>query len=664
MALAAALRNPAEGYQRSMECLEQAVAADDANRARLAWVGAVDAVLHGGAAVGQLRVLMEQFDGLDVLQRAGSLPLPGDWIRTLVSARALSAALLVHPNHQEIANWRGIVESQWRQVPDIGEGVQAACYLVWELSRRGRRSSAGALVRKIEAEVYAKVIPPATQLCLSWARAACAADAGCLERTLCVVREAESIAQGAGIEVFEVPLAIEALRARLAAGQVDVAASECRRLLGATTVPPAFAGILHVLAAQAAGRQGQWLPALESTRAAMDLLEDGPALERAQAHLGAAHVQLELGDRSKAQEELATARRMARGLGCAWLDSLVDLTIAEQAFVRGDYRHAAHSLRRGFAVAKKHGLLHPPIWSTQVLGSVCQRALELGIEEPFVRAMVRSNDLMPKTPPLEIASWPWPVRVFTLGRFAVEVDGDPESPNRRVDGKPLLLIKLLVSFGEAEADPTTLADLLWPEGDGDAQPSNLRTVLYRARQLLGDRRAIVADDSGWRLASNWVWSDASACCHCLSLAEELLHGDNGLLAAAGLCERALQLYRGPFLPSLADAAWTRRLRGHLQDDLVTIVCDVAVQLVRCGYAARAARMAQRVVSRNPTAERAYELLVRIFAQRGQWTQAMETYARCESFLAAAGIEPTLGLQAERDRVWRQVGWGPASMDGF
>jgi DNA-binding SARP family transcriptional activator len=647
-----------------MDCLDRALAADDANRARLAWAGAVDAVLRGGAAVGQLRVLMEQFDGLEVLQRARSLPLPGDWIRTLVSARALSAALVVQPNHQEISNWRGIVESQWRQVPDIDEGVQAACYLVWDLSRRGRRSGAGALVRKIEAEVCGKLIAPATQLCLSWARAACAADAGRLERTLRVVREAESVAQGAGIDVFEVPLAIEALRARLAAGQVYVAGGECRRLLDGTTVPPAFAGVLYLLAAQAEGRQGQWLPALESTRAAIDLLEDGPAMERAQAHLGAAHVQMELGEWDTAQEELATARLMARGLGCAWLDSLVDLTIAEQAFARGNSRHGAHSLRRGFATAKKHGLLHPAIWSTQVLASVCQRALELGIEEPFVRAMIRANSLMPRTPPLEIASWPWPVRVFTLGRFALEVDGDPEPPKRRVDGKPLLLIKLLVSFGEAEADPRTLADLLWPEGDGDAQASNLRTVLYRARQLLGDRRAIVADDGGWRLAPNWVWSDASACGHCLSRAEQLLHGDNQLLAAAGLCERALELYRGPFLPSLADAAWTRRLRAHLQDDLVTIVCDVAVQLARCGYAARAASMAQRVVKVNPTGERAHHVLLRIYAHRGQWTQAMEAYARCESFLAAAGIKPTLGLQAERDRVWMQVGCGPASMDGF
>ena len=663
----ALLREPREEYQLSVDGLARAVATDDFDGARMAWVGAVDAVMCGGAPLGQLRGLLRQLDRMEPPQRDD--PPPADWVHTLVSARALAAIGVAEPGRPDLSGWRDLVESRWRQAPHLDAGVQAACFLVWDLSRLGRLVHAGTLVRRIELQIYGKSIAPTTQLCLCWARATYAAHAGALDRALREVNDAETAARGAGVchletavrgagvRHLEVPLAIESLRARLAAGQVEEAARECRRLLNTPDMPPAFEGCLDNLAAQAEGRRGLVMPALEHVRAAVDLLADGPVIDRALAHVGAAQLHLSMEDRSAAAAELATARRAARGLGCTWLDSLVALTSAECAFACEKPRRGAHLLRQALATARKHGLLHPPIWSPHLFANTCRRALELKIEEQFVSAMIRANGLMPRARPLEVKSWPWPVRVLTLGRFALEVNGQPVVPKGRGDSKPLLLIKLLVSNGEAETDANAIVDLLWPDVEGDAQSANLRSVLHRARRLLGDGRAIAAEHGALRLAADRVWTDAGACDHCLARAEAFLHEDNGLPAAAGLCERALQLYRGPFLPSLANVAWAHRMRARLQDRLVTTSCDVALRLARCGYTTRAARMARRVLDQSPTAETAYCILLRVFAQRGQWAQAMETYARCKSALAPLGTSPGPEIQAEHDRVRERVSFG-------
>jgi pentatricopeptide repeat protein len=351
---------------------------------------------------------------------------------------------------------------------------------------------------------------------------------------------------------------------------------------------------------------------------------------------------------------LSAARRSARGTGCLWLDSLVAVTGAGLAFVDGKPQRGVHLLRQGLATARKNSLLYLPMWSPRLFAESCRHALELDIEARFARALIRTHALVPKTPPLEVTSWPWPVRIFTLGRFAVEVCGQPVPAKNRTELKPTSLLKVLVALGNTGVKSSTVADVLWPEADGDAQIINLRTALHRARSLLGNPGAIVMEDGALRLAADLVWVDAWACEHCISVAEEMLGQDSGVFRAAELCERAQYLYRSPFLPNLIDEPWSYGLRDRLQERLVTTVCDVAEHLASCEGSARAMRMTQRLLQTHPRAEEAYRLLMQGYARQGRWSEAMETYRRCEASLALVSMTPSLALQAERAKLRRQL----------
>ncbi len=92
-------------------------------------------------------------------------------------------------------------------------------------------------------------------------------------------------------------------------------------------------------------------------------------------------------------------------------------------------------------------------------------------------------------------NWPWPIRIYTLGRFEVVLDDKPLRFGRKAQQKPIDLIQVLVSLGGRKIAETKIADILWPDDDGDMQIKSLHTTVYRLRKLLGYKDAIEYEDS-------------------------------------------------------------------------------------------------------------------------------------------------------------------------
>ena len=67
------------------------------------------------------------------------------------------------------------------------------------------------------------------------------------------------------------------------------------------------------------------------------------------------------------------------------------------------------------------------------------------MELDLLRDLVRRFDLRPAND--APANWPWPVKILTLGRFEVYVDGQKLEFSRKLPRKTLLLLKAIVAFG-------------------------------------------------------------------------------------------------------------------------------------------------------------------------------------------------------------------------
>ena len=79
----------------------------------------------------------------------------------------------------------------------------------------------------------------------------------------------------------------------------------------------------------------------------------------------------------------------------------------------------------------------------------------------------------------------WPLKIYTLGQFALLHDGKPLALSRKVQKRPLDLLKLLIASGGQGVETGAMIELLWPDAEGDAAQASFDSTLYRLRRLIG-----------------------------------------------------------------------------------------------------------------------------------------------------------------------------------
>ena len=96
--------------------------------------------------------------------------------------------------------------------------------------------------------------------------------------------------------------------------------------------------------------------------------------------------------------------------------------------------------------------------------------------------------------------WPWRLRIHTFGGLRLVVDGEPLMFSRKVQKRPLALLKALIALGGREVHQEAIEDLLWPEAEGDAARFSFKTTLGRLRRLMGGENVIELKDRKLTLA--------------------------------------------------------------------------------------------------------------------------------------------------------------------
>jgi LuxR family maltose regulon positive regulatory protein len=178
--------------------------------------------------------------------------------------------------------------------------------------------------------------------------------------------------------------------------------------------------------------------------------------------------------------------------------------IGHDELMRGhaDLASALASLTRMTALGRRHGIVNTPWWRSRLMGRLCLRALEAGLDVAYVRDLIRRRRLVPEEPPVTLEAWPWPVRISTLGTFAVQVDDRPLVFARKAQQKPLAVLQAIVALGGRAVGEDQLVDLLWADAEGDAGHHALKMAILRLRRLLGHERAVVR-------ALPWPWGRRS-----------------------------------------------------------------------------------------------------------------------------------------------------------
>jgi DNA-binding SARP family transcriptional activator len=283
---------------------------------------------------------------------------------------------------------------------------------------------------------------------------------------------------------------------------------------------------------------------------------------------------------------------------------------------------------------------------------LCVRALEAGIEVGYVQELIRRNRLTLEEPPDHLGSWPWPLRVFTLGGFRLETNGGPVQFSRKVQQKPLLLLKALIAMGGADVREEQLSDLLWPDADGDAAHSVFTTTLSRLRDLLGPETAIRVQESRVTLDAQVCWVDAWAFERLLAKIERHLRDGRGETVPDGpsslpeFIEKTMTLYPGHFLPGDEAHVWTASYRERLRAKLLRLLTRWGERLEQAEDWKAAVECYQRGLEVDELAEAFYQRLMSCYQHLGLRAEALATYARCKAVLSRGlGVTPSPKTEA-------------------
>ncbi|MBI5719655.1 MAG: hypothetical protein HZC37_18455 [Burkholderiales bacterium] len=304
-------------------------------------------------------------------------------------------------------------------------------------------------------------------------------------------------------------------------------------------------------------------------------------------------------------------------------------------------------LASGLALARQLSWLHFFRACPPVAVAVCALALEHQIEAPFVREVIAARGLQAMRP--DLASWPWPVRVLTLGRLRIEVDGQALAFKGKVAKKPLELLLFIVTAGGAEVAASAAAFALWRDLEGDKAMAALTVALHRLRKLLGHEGAVLLELGRLSLNAKRVWVDC--------LAFEQLADSVAVPAAQALgaparaaAERALALYTGAFLAGGEDEAWQMTYRARLASKFKRMVVLSAEAAIARGDRSGARALWERALEFDPLAEDLVRLLMRELIDSGEQAAALAAFERCRDAIATGmGAKPspaTLALLAQ------------------
>ncbi len=312
---------------------------------------------------------------------------------------------------------------------------------------------------------------------------------------------------------------------------------------------------------------------------------------------------------------LAEGREIGVAMHSGILCFQADLCEALLALDTGDDERCVSALRSALRIGAAHGYLNHNSFRPSVMARLCAVALAHQIEPDYVRGLIRRRRL--RAPEVDLDCWPWPVRIYTLGRLSIVIDGQAVVASGQ-QNKPIDLLQAIIALGGRQIAISRLIDSLWSDAESRGGRGAFDASLLRLRRLLGRDDAILTDGGHISLNDALCWVDLWSLERLLTRAEEALA--RRLPTEPDELERTsdrlLALYRGDFLEreSAHDCLLPRRERSRQR--VVGVLAEIPHQLETGTRWREAIRLYRRIIEIDPLAEACHRRLMVSLKQTG------------------------------------------------
>ena len=597
--------------------------------------GIVDAIVFEFDDLAPLDRWMDTLDSL--LAQEGAAPAKaGDPAATAALVRAM---LLREAGSSHVETWLQRCERSARagtaRRPEEGAHTELDLARAMAALVRGDLAAADAVLEPLRAR--AADLPPNVSLGLAMVTGLAQIVSGSPTEALRVAHDALASGSSEGIHAYDEWLLAIAIAACLCAGDTGAARSELGRLeeQGAR-LRRGDRAWAHYLRGWLAAIEGDLVEAHREAKITLALaIETGIPWLECIARLALAELQFGRADVRGVEIQLRGAEALAERMRCPWLSFGVQLAAAGERLEAGQQRDALNAVRAAFRLGHEHGFRRPSGWRPQVLAELCALALESDVEPEFARTLVREGRLAPASPPLRAQRWPWAFRIVTFGDFRCLRADAPIELSGKGPGRPMELLKVLLALGGENVRADQLADALWPHMEADYAYKSFTATLHRLRRMLEEDDALILRDGRLSLNKALIWTDAWA----LERLFDDFDAAAGTAAITGeirkkFTDEALGLYRGPFLPDESEQPSYIACREQVRARLLRFLGRIARGWEDAGAPEAAAEAYLRFIEADELCEPLYRNLMQCFQRSGAAIDALTTYERLRTILAA------------------------------
>ncbi len=634
--------NPVESRKFLERAFELFVSCGDDAGAFLAWSGIVQTYIY----------VFDDFSSLDFWiswldERGGKdAVFPSLEIELIVAAGMTAALSWRDPGHPEIEAWVDRAISLCRKDP--GSNIEActraytncAVHYIW----KGRFDECGLLIDEMKRMIDAQPVSPLRFLVFNHTKAMFYnTSAETQQQALRAVSEGLDEAERTGVHVIDSLFYNQGVIASLSG--VDLAqATEFLLKLEKTLHRGSRTHVAnyHYLSAYHQLMTGERHRAVVSAGENLRLArEAGVPFSEIIARLALSHALNAAGDQDEAERELASAWPVIMATSSFYFEYLYWLTDAYFKYARKNETAGRKSLKKAMMLGRSRGFITQlNLWRPDVMAFLCGKALEAGIEVDYVKDLIRKLNLTPDDESIEMESWPWPVKIYLLGRFQVFIDDEPVQFSGKIQKKPLMLLKALVTLGGGEVQAEQIEDVLWPEAEGDEAHNSFDTTLHRLRKWIGHPDAFRFGSGVAEMDRKICWTDVWAF---ESLIEKAgMEEKQGRLGRTlDLTEKAVSLYKGTLLPGEANEPWTVSPRERLRRKFLKCVTWLGRRHEDAGEWEKAVSCYDRGLEADDIYEEFYQHIMLCYQHLGRKAEALATYERCRKVLSARlGVKPS------------------------
>ncbi|MEE8546956.1 MAG: BTAD domain-containing putative transcriptional regulator [bacterium] len=648
--------DPAKARNNLARAYEEFFAREEAEGAFFAWSRVVETYTTEWSDFAPLDFWIEELEKL----MAHFKDFPSRNAETRVVLSMFSALMYRQPYNPKILEWEERARTLMTTITDRSQQIMLANQLLHYYGWRGSLPKGGIVLKGITQTIRSGDvhITPLARIFVHALDAVYDCFRGSFDESMKAVEKGLKEADSTGIHVWDEMLLSYGIYGSLSTGKFDTGKQLLDRMSSIINFDRLLiGGQYYFLAAWEALCRDDISSAQQYADTGLKLAQEaGHPYAEAILHIGKAQVLIEMEELDSARDHLTNARKIAKphDVDTGYYPPLIDymclINESYLAILSGKKKKIEHLIEKTMALGRKFGFVSVPGGQSSVIARLCARALQLGIETDYVQALIKKRGLTPDDHDDDLEKWPWPLKIYTLGKFELLMDGKLVKSSRKAQMKPLSMLKALISFGGKEVREEQITDALWPDADGDMAHQSFATTLHRLRRIIGADTLILSEG---RLSLNpgYCWLDTWAFERAMDEAGATLEKSEPGTHSLELAQNMLKGFEGQFLPEEKGESWAISMQERLHSRYFRKIRKLCTSLEKLENWDSAIEWYNRALEIDELAEDFYRRLMTCYLKLGQKAEGIAVYNRCKKTLSTIlGIVPSSKTELVHDEL--------------